>query len=241
MRLRRVAAGLCFAVAALSYGSAARAQTDAGEIEFWRTVRDTASPAELEAYLAAYPEGRFVALARIRLRALAEAARKEDDSSTEARQGSSEGAAAPPVHECDRLASHPFDPDRVADGIEFQVLNAERAMRACQEAVALYPATARFQFQLGRAFHKKRTYDEALAWYRKAAKSGFAPAMTNIGFLYEPIATPGGAKHEQWPGGATDYTRAVRWYRKAARRGDARAMIRLGAIYTRGNKEYLGP
>lgn len=40
------------------------------EIVFWNSVRDTRDPAELEAYLEAYPSGIFLTLAKIRLKKL---------------------------------------------------------------------------------------------------------------------------------------------------------------------------
>ena len=40
------------------------------EISFWETVRDSRNPAELQAYIDAYPNGRFVVLAKARLAAL---------------------------------------------------------------------------------------------------------------------------------------------------------------------------
>ena len=46
------------------------AEASAAEIEFWRGVEDTSEPKELEAYLTAYPNGQFAALARIRLQKL---------------------------------------------------------------------------------------------------------------------------------------------------------------------------
>ncbi|HEY7459905.1 MAG TPA: PDZ domain-containing protein [Xanthobacteraceae bacterium] len=46
------------------------AQTSAAEIEFWRSVADSKNSAELEAYLTAYPNGRFVPLAKFRLQEL---------------------------------------------------------------------------------------------------------------------------------------------------------------------------
>jgi len=45
-------------------------QTSAAEIEFWRSVSDSKNSAELEAYLKAYPNGKFAPLAKIRLRNL---------------------------------------------------------------------------------------------------------------------------------------------------------------------------
>lgn len=40
---------------------------DQGEIEFWKSVQNSKNPAELQAYLDTYPNGRFTALARLRI------------------------------------------------------------------------------------------------------------------------------------------------------------------------------
>jgi formylglycine-generating enzyme required for sulfatase activity len=42
------------------------------ELAFWEAVKDSQDPAELQAYLDAYPQGRFASLARVRLRKLTE-------------------------------------------------------------------------------------------------------------------------------------------------------------------------
>jgi hypothetical protein len=44
---------------------------DQGEVTFWDSVRESKNPAELKAYLDAYPQGKFVPLARLRLSELA--------------------------------------------------------------------------------------------------------------------------------------------------------------------------
>lgn len=46
------------------------AQAASPEVTFWESVRDSDDPAELEAYLKAYPDGQFAPLARIRLQGL---------------------------------------------------------------------------------------------------------------------------------------------------------------------------
>lgn len=56
------------------------------EIVFWESIAGSAAPAEFEAYLAEYPEGRFARLARARLRAL--------DAAAWAEAGSRDTAAA---------------------------------------------------------------------------------------------------------------------------------------------------
>ena len=58
--------GVAALVAALG-GAPARAAADQAEIAFWRAVQFTLNPDELQAYLDAYPNGAFAALARIRL------------------------------------------------------------------------------------------------------------------------------------------------------------------------------
>jgi formylglycine-generating enzyme required for sulfatase activity len=40
------------------------------ELAFWETIKDSKDPSEFEAYLAAYPDGRFARLAEIRIRSL---------------------------------------------------------------------------------------------------------------------------------------------------------------------------
>lgn len=49
----------------------ATAQADQAEITFWNSVKDSKDPAELQAYLEAYPAGKFAPLAKIRLNRLA--------------------------------------------------------------------------------------------------------------------------------------------------------------------------
>ena len=48
--------------------SAAAVQDDTVELTFWEAIKDSGDPADYKAYLEAYPEGRFAALARVRAR-----------------------------------------------------------------------------------------------------------------------------------------------------------------------------
>ncbi len=54
-------------------GAIQLAQAEPAEITFWESVRDSANPEELRAYLEAYPDGHFTSLARLRLKALSDA------------------------------------------------------------------------------------------------------------------------------------------------------------------------
>jgi TPR repeat protein len=220
----RVLALLLSVFLALPSGPAAAdsvrpAQADAAEISFWQSVKDSTTSAELEAYLKAYPNGTFAALARIRLDAL----NKGPKSAAAAREPAGGGAASAPVHECDRLAAHPDDPDRKAEGVPFERIVAERAARACEQAVAAHPGVARFEYQLGRALQKEKRYGEALERYRKAADKDYAPAIFNLGLMYA-----------NGTGVAKDEAEAVRWFRRAADKDILFAIYNLGAAYANG-------
>jgi hypothetical protein len=65
MRAVIFAASLCVA---LSLSLGARAQTDPADLAFWQSIMTSTDPEEYKAYLDAFPNGRFAALARLRLR-----------------------------------------------------------------------------------------------------------------------------------------------------------------------------
>lgn len=132
-------------------------------------------------------------------------------------------AIQPPVHDCDRLAGDPRDPDKVAPGVRVPKMDGTKALEACQSALEAHPDTVRFFYHLGRANHALENYDDAAAWFKKAAAAGYAPAMSILGVFY----SAGG-------GVPQDYEIAVQWYRKAAERGYAVAMYNLGVRYADG-------
>lgn len=57
------------------------AQTDQAEITFWESVKDSKDKAEFEAYLQAYPNGKFSVLARLRLKKLSSGAPQKNTES----------------------------------------------------------------------------------------------------------------------------------------------------------------
>lgn len=74
------------------------AQAASPDVTFWESVRDSEDPAEIEAYLKAYPNGEFAPLARIRLDKLKRAP-KEAAPAASPEPPRAEGAKAPPVGE----------------------------------------------------------------------------------------------------------------------------------------------
>ncbi|MBF0125346.1 MAG: sel1 repeat family protein [Magnetococcales bacterium] len=66
-------------------------------------------------------------------------------------------------------------------------------------------------------------FDQAMKWYRKAAKQGYSEAYIRIGSLYH-----------NGTGVVQDFKEAIQWYRKAADQSDATAQFLVGEAY------YLG-
>lgn len=131
--------------------------------------------------------------------------------------------AKPEVHDCDRLAGDPRDPNRVAPGVRVPKMDGQKALEACQAALEAHPDVTRFLYHLGRANHALNNYDDAARWFQKAANAGYAPAMSILGVFY----SAGG-------GVPQDYELAVQWYRKAAANGYPVAMYNLGVRYADG-------
>jgi TPR repeat protein len=158
--------------------------------------------------------------------------------------------------ECDRLAAHPWDPNRIGKGVPWNELNASLAISACKTALSSDPDNPRYRFQYGRALHKAGEYAEAIEQYRRAAKQGYGAAQGSLGMLY---AFGKGVKRNdatavEWlrkaaildfapsqdklawgylygTGIQRDPTEAMRWFRKAAAQGYAPAQCKIGEMY----------
>jgi|GEM_PF-1275835 len=153
---------------------------------------------------------------------------------------------------CDKLAASPSDPMAITSGVEFNKIGIDNALAACKEAVQNDYDSARLQFQLGRVFHAKKYYINALKAYLIAANHNYVAAENNIGFLYESGqgVPQDNEKASKWYLKAAeqgfvmaqnnlgriyqidkDYAKAAKWYRKAAIQGNVTAQKRLGTFY----------
>jgi len=97
------------------------------ELEFWRAIEDSEDAAEFEAYLEAYPEGKFAALARVRARKF----RKTSDSSPATQDQATDESAVPSAG-IDAISSTAVDTETTAsasaagaDGAEGSVKTEE--------------------------------------------------------------------------------------------------------------------
>jgi len=133
-------------------------------------------------------------------------------------------AQTPPIHDCDRLAAHPLDPHRVAPGVEWSELDADKAIAACEAAVRAYPDELRFAYQLARAIDRAGQSDRAFPMYRFLANEGYAAAQLAVGLMYD----------DGIGGVAADAATAAGWFRQAAERGHPEAQRLLGLMYVEG-------
>ncbi len=93
-------------------------------------------------------------------------------------------AARAGITDCDRLASHPADPDKVLPGIEHAQVDLPRAEAACRAAIAADPLSGRAHYQLGRVLFYERRTEEALAVLQRAADIGYRQAIFVLGSVY---------------------------------------------------------
>ncbi|PWT92127.1 MAG: hypothetical protein C5B56_02755, partial [Proteobacteria bacterium] len=130
----------------------------------------------------------------------------------------------PPVHACDRAAASATDPERVVAGNTMGELNGAEGVRACRAALAQYPGTPRFEFQLARSLHKTEAYPEAAQRYRDLVEHGYFAALTNYGWMLN-------FGH----GVPRDPAAAVRLYMLAAQQGDMFGMYNVAMAYDTGS------
>jgi TPR repeat protein len=157
------------------------------------------------------------------------------DEQVAVRQPDEEQASAPPppvvedrpvqAADCDRGAAHPADaflPPGVA-GVVFEQIDADRAIKACELALAQNVGAARYQFQLGRSLHRGERFEEAVVYYQQAGLQGHVLAQKSLGFTYA-----------NGLGVTQDYAKAAQWHHMAADQGDADAQHNLGFLYASG-------
>jgi TPR repeat protein len=198
-------------------GSATAAQIK--ELEDWDRIRDASDERVFQRHLAAYPDGLFAELARLKIADL----RKEAPQS---------GSVALTSWVSELLRVGPSGPEAQALLERGLKLEAAGTPSALSEAYRLYtqaaeaglPAAMR---QIGRLLDKglgtDRNLAQAAAWYRKAFELGDARAMAALGNMYE-----------FGEGVPQDLVEALRLYRLAADADDANGMASLGYLFAQG-------
>jgi hypothetical protein len=88
------------------------------------------------------------------------------------------------VQDCDLLAAHPEDPQRMAKGVADDAIVPRLAIMACEDPAAR-GEDVRFAFQLGRALLAQGRKREAVAQFEKAATANYAAAHAYLGDAYQ--------------------------------------------------------
>lgn len=128
------------------------------------------------------------------------------------------------ILECDRLAAHPSDPDKVGPGVARAQMDLGRAIAACRADLAAHPGDARLQYQLGRVlFYAGRT-EEALPHLEAAARGGHRQGQFVYGYIFV----------EGQNGLPREVCRAESPWRRAAEAGHQAARISYARLWLRG-------
>lgn len=88
------------------------------------------------------------------------------------------------VTECDRLAAHPSDPDRVTAGVPESKVDTAAAIAACQAAVAADPRNGRLNYQLARALGYAGRGREAAPFREAAVAADYPQALFVVGYIH---------------------------------------------------------
>jgi TPR repeat protein len=88
------------------------------------------------------------------------------------------------VTECDRLAAHPNDPDRVTAGVPERQVDTAAAIAACKIAVAAEPGNGRLNYQLARALGYAGRGKEAATFRDAAVRADYPQALFVVGYIH---------------------------------------------------------
>jgi len=216
------------------------------EITFWVTVKDSQNPAELEAYLTAFPNGLFAPIANLRLRKLG----AQNNSSSAVKQAQESDTAPIPLKETgfigvisqDEVISGEPVGARITDIFEFGPARKSdlrigdvveeidgRTIRSAVQFLEIVRGkrpgeTAKLRVNRdGRSNLIRVPVDETLASIWQAAQDGDANAMLVLGYAYYRGSTI-----------TRDYEKSRYWLERAGEAGNAAAYFRLGIFYEKG-------
>jgi TPR repeat protein len=117
--------------------------------------------------------------------------------------------------ECDRMASNPEDPDRVATGVERKDIDLAKAIAVCESELAADSPNARTRYQLARVLFYAGETERAAKEMQAAADAGYRQAQFVFGALISN-------RRSDAP---TDICVAERYWLLAARNGRQAARV----------------
>ena len=89
------------------------------------------------------------------------------------------------VTECDKLASHGSDPERVAPGVSQSGMRKAAAIAACAADTDLQPENRCLRYLLGRSYFYSWRAEDAMPHLIFAAEAGHRQAQFVLGYIYD--------------------------------------------------------
>ena len=87
------------------------------------------------------------------------------------------------ITDCDRLASHPSDPDKVLPGFERKDIDLPKAEAVCRAVIAQDDRRARAHYLLGRVLYYQKKTPAAIVELERAAALGYRQAIFVLGYV----------------------------------------------------------
>jgi Flp pilus assembly protein TadD len=204
----------------------ARAGRQAARVSYVRHVlngkfdacRIQAAPAELKGFLdAAFPDTTdyFDRLLLKDLTAQLDARMGERSTPPPYSKASIKRPKDAIVTDCDRLASHPEDPDIVTTGVSGSKVDVPKAIAVCTTAVEREPGNARLRYQLARVLAYNGDSKRATEEMKRAADDGHRQAQFVYGLFVD----------RKRPDAPNDICVAEDYWLKAARAGRQAARV----------------
>lgn len=119
------------------------------------------------------------------------------------------------ITQCDRLASHPEDPDHIAPGVPSSKVDLPKAVAACEAELKRQPDNLRIRYQYARALAYSGQSKLATEQMRIAADGGYRQAQFVFGLFVD----------RNRPDAPTDVCLAEQYFLKAARGGRQAARV----------------
>ena len=85
--------------------------------------------------------------------------------------------------DCDRLAGHPNDPERVGEGAARADIDLDAAIDACRAALADDPDNPRLNYQLARVYGYAGRHEEGDPYRDRALTAGYPQSLFVVGYI----------------------------------------------------------
>jgi len=102
------------------------------------------------------------------------------------------------VTDCDRLAAHPSDTQKLAPGVIQTDVNIPLARQACERALKQNPNDGRLLYQFGRTYFYDKQYERGIEFFRQSDAAGYAQGQFVLGLI---LVQGNGAEPDTCAGG----------------------------------------